>query len=75
MTMKAPWTDDQVKSLNDYQTDRRFHPFTCGAGNRTNPAHRGVKAMFGHHDYGLLVATSGGWICLACSYQQDWAYS
>jgi hypothetical protein len=27
---KAPWTDDQVRSLNDYQASGLFHPYTCG---------------------------------------------
>lgn len=25
----APWSDDQVASLNEYQTSGVFHPFTC----------------------------------------------
>lgn len=26
----APWTEDEVQSLNDYQDARMMHPFTCG---------------------------------------------
>jgi hypothetical protein len=26
---KAPWNEDQVKSLNDFQQFSNLHPFTC----------------------------------------------
>lgn len=29
MIVKAPFTPEQVKSLNDYQDSGVFHPFTC----------------------------------------------
>lgn len=28
--IKAPWTEEQVQRLNEWQQDSRFHPFTCG---------------------------------------------
>jgi hypothetical protein len=27
--LTAPWTDDQVESLNRYQQEAFMHPFTC----------------------------------------------
>ena len=27
--VRAPWSDDQVASLNGYQACQRHHPFTC----------------------------------------------
>ena len=27
--IKAPFTEEQVKYLNEYQKSGRFHPFTC----------------------------------------------
>jgi hypothetical protein len=61
-----PWTEDEVKSLNEYQTAGEVHPFTCV--NTTIPTHAGD---------GRLVATAGGWRCSdpACQYHQEWAWS
>lgn len=55
---KAPWTDEQVKSLNKYQQCSWVHPFTCGGKNCRR----------------VLVATPNGWICPKCDYKQDWAH-
>ena len=27
--IQAPWSDEQVRSLNEYQESGFFHPFTC----------------------------------------------
>jgi hypothetical protein len=58
----APWTDEEVSSLNDYQTKSGMHPFTCG-----------VKSS---HGKGYLVATIEGWLCPEphCDYTQTWAH-
>lgn len=62
--LKAPWTQDQVNSLNDYQAAGVFHPFTCGNEN--------CRAD--------LTATIDGWYCETCrkngkEYHQDWCHS
>lgn len=54
----APFNDDQVNSLNEYQADGFMHPFTCG--NNSN--------------HGVLVATRIGWYCTDCDYTQNWAH-
>lgn len=54
----APFTDDQVTSLNGYQQAGLFHPFTCG----NDSSHE------------LLVATAAGWQCPSCDYRQNWAH-
>lgn len=57
--VKAPWTDEQVTSLNEFQAFPLFHEFTCGTEN--------CRAT--------LRATKDGWVCDACkSYTQDWAH-
>jgi hypothetical protein len=57
--IKAPFTDEQVKSLNDYQSSGVFHDFTCGnCGN----------ALHASND-GWHCSTPG------CDYAQDWAHS
>jgi hypothetical protein len=63
MTIKAPFTDEQVKNLNEFQNSGIFHPFTCPRK---------------HADEGdtNLVATKEGWFCPhpGCVYTQDWAH-
>jgi hypothetical protein len=61
MTVQAPFTEEQVSNLNQYQSAGVMHPFTCGE------AHKGEV---------LLVATTGGWVCAdpSCDYTQDWAH-
>jgi hypothetical protein len=60
MTIKAPWSAEQVDALNRFQRTPHIHPFTC-------PGHDGG----GDRD---LVATRQGWICRHCDYRQDWAH-
>lgn len=57
---EAPWTDDQVESLNQYQASGVCHPFTCGTEK--------CRAD--------LVATKEGWVCPQnCGYTQQWAHA
>lgn len=63
VTTRAPWTPDQVASLNGYQKSGVFHEYTCG--NDLCPGVSGQKAV--------LVATPDGWRCPACIYTQAWA--
>lgn len=70
--IEAPWTDDQVSVLNQFQSGRLFHPFTCG-GDRTDAAHRAYQAEHGG-DFGQLVADKDGWHCPVCDYRQNWAH-
>lgn len=57
----APWTDDQVASLNGYQAAWVFHPYTCGTDGCPRRAAGEV-----------LTATRAGWEC-PCGYRQAWA--
>ena len=56
--MKAPFTDDQVKSLKEYQESGIFHPFTCGGKDCRED----------------LEPTNNGWVCKSCEYTQDWCH-
>ncbi len=62
-TIRPPWDLATVETLNSYQIDSGFHPFTCPA----SPHGRKAKQF--------LLATSGGWICPDCDYTQDWAHA
>jgi len=57
--VSAPFTDDQVDSLNAFQAFGASHPFTCGGDNCRE----------------VLRATSDGWVCPKCGHRQDWAHS
>lgn len=68
-TVRAPWTDEQVAALNDWQTSGRFHPFTCcteGTGCRDR--------LGTDNNERALAATNNGWVCPTCDYTQDWAH-
>lgn len=63
MQIKAPFTPEQVKGLNEYQIKGHFHNFTCG-----NPKHpKGTD--------NVLIATGAGWTCPNCDFTQDWAWN
>lgn len=55
----APFTPDQVKSLNEFQQNGYWHLFTCGNDSL-------------HKD---LRATEQGWVCDDCNYTQNWAHN
>jgi hypothetical protein len=56
--LEAPFTTEQVKSLNEYQESGVFHPFTCGTD----------KCRC------VLIAAEDGWTCPECDYTQNWAH-
>jgi hypothetical protein len=59
---EAPWTDGQVKALNEWQTSSAFHPFTC-------------PGDFAHcKNQRELIATRQGWVCACGQYKQTWAH-
>jgi hypothetical protein len=53
----APWTPEQIQSLNDYQVCGIMHEYTCGSETCRQ----------------ALVAKQDGWSCPACDYEQAWA--
>lgn len=61
-TLRAPFTEEQVASLNDFQRAGVMHEFTC----RRRDDHQGE---------GILRATVEGWVCDECDYTQSWAFS
>jgi len=70
----APFTAEQVDSLNGYQASGMGHPFTCprrGDGEHTRPVTR-VDGVVVPGD--VLVAATFGWMCPTCGYPQDWAH-
>ena len=68
--VKTPWTEEQVKALNEYQNNGWMHPYTCG-NNRSDKKHKAYQEKHGG-DFGQLVATVDGWVCPVCGYKQDW---
>lgn len=71
--VQAPWTPEQVESLNSFQACPWFHAFTC--------PHRVLHQRQIPEPEGSLTATPAGWVCGAaqpdgtsCGYMQDWAH-
>ena len=56
----APFTKDQVESLNAYQISGIFHPFTCGSDK--------------HKHQQDLIALTEGMYCPNCEYFQNWIH-
>ena len=61
--IRAPWTPEQVATLNRFQREGGMHPFTCGGDHWLGTPH--------------LEATPDGWLCPYpdCDYTQDWAHA
>lgn len=68
---RAPFSDEQVQSLNEYQVSGVMHPFTCGACRDA----LGLLDEHGQFNDRLLTATPKGWTCPTCDYTQDWAWA
>lgn len=63
MKNHAPWTNQEVKVLNEWQKRGDVHPFTCGGDNN------GLRCS------AVLLATPEGWACPdGCGYTQDWCH-
>jgi hypothetical protein len=60
----APWSADQVDSLNGFQRSGAFHPFTCPREHE-------------REDDDRLLALAAGWKCCqeGCGYTQEWAHA
>lgn len=69
-SIKAPFTDEQVKKLNEYQNCEWVHPFTCCSDENSPNCQRAAKTS-----EGLLLATTDGWICPCGQYKQNWAHA
>ena len=67
---RAPWTPDQVESLNGFQKSGFMHPFTCPR----DEDEKHLETSDDFHDT-ILIATIDAWRCPTCDYTQDWAHS
>ena len=77
--INTPFTEEQVESLNAYQTSGVFHEYTCGNDDCPGKS-RYVEGRPGFAEIvrglstgDILVATTEGWACPSCNYTQDWA--
>lgn len=66
--VRAPFTPEQVESLNGFQQSGVMHPFTCSGGGGPHSDRPGRSAV--------LVADEDGWRCpvSGCEHRQDWAH-
>lgn len=77
--IKAPFTDEQVDNLNEWQAGMinavspggdmlilPTHPFTC-CGH--NDCKRGEDV-----NHGILIPSNDGFVCPCGNYKQDWCH-
>lgn len=73
--IKAPFTDEQVKALNEFQKKGRFHPFTCCSPQEIKECKRANDEGDTYEEkQGILIATNEGWVCPCGKYKQEWAH-
>lgn len=60
MAKLAPYTPEEIISLNEFQNSGVYPSFTC------HNSHEGNN---------ILVATCEGWVCPTCDYKQDWCHN
>ena len=81
-SIKAPFTEEQVKLLNEYQSLGIMHQFTCTGQLKLQQVEitEGVfktvneKTREDCPNEGTLIATTDGWVCPCGQYKQDWAH-
>jgi hypothetical protein len=59
----APWTEDEVRNLEDWQSCPWVHAYTCGHCRDADPL---------CDDEHALVPTVYGWRCPTCDMRQNW---
>lgn len=64
--INAPFTEEQVRQLNESQEKSYMHPYTCMSYN-------GCKRSEQTNE-GTLIATIEGWVCPCGKYKQNWAH-
>ena len=67
--IKAPFTEEQVKKLEEWQANDRLHPFTCCSPEDIKECQRRSK-----ENEGILIPHKEGWICPCGKYTQDWCH-
>lgn len=74
-TIKAPFTDEQVEKLNNFQLNSKYHPFTCGSPEEITECKRAKnEGETFEEKQGILIATNDGWVCPCGKYKQNWAH-
>ena len=66
--IKAPFTDDQVHNIMDYQNTGGYHPFTCDESGKD------CQKKNGKGD-GRLMPNKDGLFCPCGKYKQNWSYA
>jgi hypothetical protein len=59
----APWSEDQVRNLEEWQATPWVHPYTCADCRDADPD---------VEEEHLLVPTVDGWTCPSCPRRQGW---
>lgn len=80
--IEAPFTEEQVQKLSEYQKGP-FHPFTCCGPEYIPECKRaaatlarieGKQIEYNAENDGVLIPTTEGWICPCGKYKQNWCH-
>ena len=78
---KAPFTNEEVNNINDFQFVSGFHPFTCCSPEHITECKRQNPAFLPEGQTwdpkvndGVLKASNDGLICPCGKYTQDWVH-
>ena len=69
--IKAPFTNEQVIKLNNFQANSQNHPFTCSG----EFCDKKEMDEAGFTRSSILQATTQRWICPCGKYTQNWAHT
>ena len=74
--IKAPFSQEQVDKLNQFQKTGKFHPFTCCSPEYIPECKRALNQGETYEEReGILIAKTEGFICPCGKYKQNWAYA
>jgi len=62
----APFDDEQIKKINDFQSNGKYHPMSCCEGNSPYCE----RKILGHG--GILIAERSCLRCPCGEYTQNW---
>jgi hypothetical protein len=73
----APFTEDEIKIINDSQDHGMVHPYTCCSPDKlaADCMRRNDSGSTFKENQGILIATKDGMICPCGKYKQDWVYA
>lgn len=73
-TCHAPWTDEQIESINNYQQSGCWFELTCGTLEKHPKENSPFDTECTFPIPGVLIATRDYLYCPLCDYKQYWVF-